>query len=64
MRSALYMGALAAARFNPAIREFYHRLLAAGKPKQVTLAACMHELPTILNAMLRDRTPWKQPAVA
>ena len=34
------MGALVAARRNPAIREFYERLLAAGKPKkEVALVA-------------------------
>ena len=38
------MGALVAARCNPAIREFYERLLAAGKPKKVALVACMRKL--------------------
>ena len=33
VRAVLYMGALAASRHNPAIRDFYQRLLAAGKPK-------------------------------
>ena len=33
VRAALYMGALVASRFNPVIRNFYQRLLAAGKPK-------------------------------
>ncbi len=32
VRAALYMGALVAARRNPVVREFYERLLAAGKP--------------------------------
>ncbi len=32
VREALYMGALIASRFNPAIKEFYERLLATGKP--------------------------------
>ena len=39
VRAALYMGALVAAHRNPAIREFYERLLAAGKPKKVALVA-------------------------
>jgi transposase len=39
VRAVLYMGALVAARRNPAIREFYERLLAAGKPKKVALVA-------------------------
>ena len=34
VRAVLYMGALVASRHNPAIRDFYQRLLAAGKPKK------------------------------
>jgi len=58
VRAALYMGALVATRFNPTIGEFYERLLAAGKPKKVALVACMRKLLTILNALLKQRTPW------
>jgi transposase len=53
------MGALVATRHNPLIREFYGRLLAAGKPKKVALVACMRKLLSILNAVLRDRTPYQ-----
>ncbi len=35
VRAALYMGALVATRFNPAVKTFYGRLLAAGKPRKV-----------------------------
>jgi len=58
VRAALYMGALGATRHNPVLREFYGRLLAAGKPKKVALVACMRKLLSILNAVMRDRTPW------
>lgn len=58
VRQALYMGALVAARHNPAIREFYKRLRAAGKTGKVALTACMRKLLTILNAMLKHQTPW------
>lgn len=61
VREALYMGALIASRFNPAIKEFYERLVAAGKPKKVALVACMRKLLTILNAVLRERVPWRCP---
>ena len=37
VRAVLYMGALVASRCNPVIREFYQRLLAAGKSKKVAL---------------------------
>ena len=58
VRSALYMAALVASRYNPVIREFYLRLLEAGKAKKVALVACMRRLLIILNAMLRDGTNW------
>jgi transposase len=61
VREALYMGALVASRHNPHIKEFYERLVAAGKPKKVALVACMRKLLVILNALLRDRTPWRHP---
>jgi len=61
VRAALYMAALVAARFNPAIRAFYQRLGAAGKPKKVALTACMRKLLTILNAMMRHQTLWQYP---
>ena len=61
MRKALYMAALVATRHNPAIRPFYERLLAAGKPKKVALVACMRKLLTILNAMARTRLPFQLP---
>jgi len=59
MRKALYMAALVATRHNPAIRPFYERLLAAGKPKKVALVACMRKLLTILNAMARTGMPFR-----
>jgi transposase len=58
LRRALYMAALVASKHNPTIRAFYKRLLAAGKLKKVALVACMRKLLTILNAMVRDGTPW------
>jgi transposase len=58
VRTVLYMGTLVATRDNPRIQAFYERLLAAGKVKKVALTACMRKLLTILNAMLKHRTPW------
>jgi len=58
VRTALYMAAIVAARFNPIIRGFYQRLCAAGKAKKVALVACMRKLLTILNAMVRTNTHW------
>jgi transposase len=57
------MATLIATRCNPVIRVFYQRLLTAGKPKKVALAAAIHKLLTILNAMVKHQTPWQLQAV-
>lgn len=59
VRSALYMAALSASRFEPTIKAFYQRLLAAGKPKKLALTACMHKLLTIINAVIKSGKPWQ-----
>lgn len=59
VRKTLYMAALSASRSNPTIQSFYQRLIAAGKPPKVALTACMRKLLIILNAMMRDMTPWQ-----
>lgn len=59
VRAALYMAALVASRHNPAIKAFYQRLVAAGKPKKVALTACMRKLLTILNAVMKTNTAWR-----
>ena len=66
VRTALYMGALAAVRSNPPIWAFYERLVGAGKQKKVALTACMRKLLVTCNAMVRDGAAWesKPPAVA
>lgn len=58
VRRVLYMATLSATRHNPVIRDFYQRLLEAGKPKKVALTACMRKLLTILNAMMRTQKSW------
>jgi len=58
MRQALYMATLAALRWNPVIRNFYQRLLRAGKAKKLAITACMRKLLCILNAMIKNRQPW------
>jgi len=61
VRAVVYMASLVATRCNPVIKAFYHRLLAAGKPKKVALVACMRKLLTILNHMLRTGQRWQTP---
>ncbi len=64
VRCALYMATLSAVRWNPVIRDFYERLLQAGKLKKVALVACMRKLLTMLNAMLKASTPWRSTTAA
>ena len=42
-----------AARYNPQLKSFHDKLIAAGKPKLIALVA------VALNAILRDRRPWQ-----
>lgn len=58
VRAKLYMAAWVGCRYNPVLRRFYERLVAAGKSRKVALVACMHKLLTILNAMIRENKPW------
>jgi len=60
VRSALFMAAMVAMRHNPVLKAFYERLLAAGKPKLVSIVAVARKLLTILNAMIRDNNPWQK----
>lgn len=64
VRSVLYMATLAAIRHNPRIRAFNDQLRARGKAAKVAIVACMRKLLTILNAMLRDNSPWNDAKVA
>lgn len=59
VRSMLFLGALTAARHNPALKAFRNKLVAAGKPKMVAAIAVARKLLTILNAILRDKKPWR-----
>jgi transposase len=60
IRSILYMATLSAVRYNPVIRSFYKRLIAAGKKAKVSLTACMRKLLTIINSMVRNGSFWDQ----
>ena len=62
VRAVLYMGALVARRFNPVIRTFYQRLLAAGKLKKLAFTECIWKFLTMLNAIMGTGQYWN-PAV-
>ncbi len=53
-RTALYMAALVAARYNPVLRPLYQRLRAAGKPAKVALVALMRKLAELANLLLKS----------
>jgi transposase len=59
VRTVWSMGTLVATRHHPRSNALYERLLAAGKATKVALTACMRQLLTRLNAMLKHRTPWQ-----
>lgn len=59
VRKALYMAAVSAARFNPALKLFYSRLIAAGKKPKVALTAVMRKLVVLANTLLREDRPWQ-----
>lgn len=60
LRSALYMPALVATRFNPDLKALYTRLTDAGKPAKLAITAVMRKLVTIANALLRKGVNWQQ----
>lgn len=59
VRTALFMAALVASRYNPILKAFRDRLVDVGKPKIVAIVATMRKLLTILNAIIRDQKPWQ-----
>jgi len=64
VRNVLYMSTLVATRYNPLIKMQYQELLKRGKVKKVALIACMRKFLTILNAMMRDKVPFRQTVIA
>ena len=58
VRRVLYMAALTACRFSPALKTFHERLAAAGKKSKVAIVAVMRKIITTLNAMVRDNLAW------
>ncbi len=59
VRTALYLAAMTASRFNPVLKDLYDRLRLAGKPPKLAFVAVARKLLTILNAMARERTVWQ-----
>ncbi|HRW61321.1 MAG TPA: IS110 family transposase [Defluviicoccus sp.] len=66
VRQVLFNAARSAIRWNPVMRNFYERLVGERRrPGKVALVAVMRKMLVTLNAMARERKPWKhacQPA--
>jgi transposase len=58
LRKALFLPTQTAVRFNPLLRGFFARLVAAGKPKMQAVGACMRKLVMICYGVLKNRAPF------
>jgi transposase len=59
LRRALYAAALPASfHWNPALKAFYDRLKARGKPHTSALVACARKLLVYANTVVERGTPW------
>jgi transposase len=58
VRRILYLAALSAVRYNPALKAFRDRLSARGKKPKVILTAVARKLLVIANAVIRTGLPW------
>lgn len=58
VRNALYMPALVAIRHNLHLAETYRKLVDAGKPAKLAIAAIMRKLVILANALIRDDRKW------
>lgn len=58
LRKALYLPALTAARFDPLLKAFFGRLVAAGKARMAAVGACMRKLLMIAYGVLKNRAPF------
>jgi hypothetical protein len=57
-RKALDLPTLTAVRFNPLLKGFFERLVAAGKPKTQAVGACVRRLVIIYYGVLKSRQPF------
>ena len=62
LKRATFLAARAMALHNPWARQLIQRLRDNRKPYKVAMIALARRLIVALNAMVRDRVPWHQPA--
>ncbi|WP_172649454.1 transposase [Thiolapillus brandeum] len=59
VRTTLFLATLSAVHHDARMRDFYQRLVNAGKPKKVALVAAMRKLLIIINAIFRSGEPYR-----
>lgn len=64
LRKALYWPAITAMKTNAGIRSFSQRLLAAGKPGMLVIAAAMRKLICLAYSVVRSGRPFEAPRAA
>jgi transposase len=60
VRAALYVASWSSVRVKGFLADFYQRLVAAGKPKQLAMIAVARKLLVTLNQMMRLSEPWRK----
>jgi transposase len=61
VRKRLYEATLSAARFNPAVKNIYHRLKERGKPEKVARIAAARKLLLIAHAIYKSGEVYREP---
>ncbi|HFD87693.1 MAG TPA: IS110 family transposase [Gammaproteobacteria bacterium] len=59
IRTALFLATLSAVRHDRPNKDYYQRLVQAGKPKKVALVTAMRKMLTIINAVFRSGEPYR-----
>jgi transposase len=62
VRIGLYQAAVAAVRHCPTMKNFYATLKARGKASKIALVAVARKILVLAHALIRNMTPYKEPA--
>jgi transposase len=62
LRRALYLPAMTAVRFNPAVKALYDRMIERGRPRMVAIGAAMRKLLMIAYGVLKSRKEFEYAA--
>jgi len=60
VRTVMFVSMMSAIQHHPTLKLMYQRMVAQGKPKKVALIACARKQLITLNAMMKNRTYWKE----